>query len=268
MYGIRESKHGEDGMKNNLYKVSIVLSVLIHSLLLSGCEWLSFNKDLDDAIRPNPISILDYNDWYGDDYNSGTYNYTKWIELDVWYSESISEYDWTDMAFDVVYEGEIIASEMPVVVEMNYMKCFFDASSKGAVTNYIGYLAPGEYEIVLKDGNNEQILSSQCNVTNKSGEALSDIILTMEQIDNQDHQVILRITFEKDITPYSKTGFYISVSYDNGNTTIVPENFSVETADTYMTIKYFDPDLDSKEVLLTVYCGDNSIVCSKLMNIT
>ena len=235
---------------------NLISLFLACSFLLSGCK-----STTPQNARPNPDSILDYTDWYHDVGNSGTYNYTKWFELDVWFTENVYSYNWTDITFDVLYEGQVIASDVPIKVDYNYFSCYFDSSFDGAPLTESDYLAPGCYQVRLEDENGNYVLSSECTITVESGDVLSQMIVGKEQIDTTWNQLAFRIDFAGDIRPYSTTGYKIAVSLDGGESSYVPEMSAVEVAESYLIIRYWETDATVEEVIVSVYCGDGSFVC-------
>ena len=243
-------------MKNN-FTVVVLICLTLASTLLSGC---GNGIGHDEPNRPDLKTIVDYHDWFYDIDNTERYNHVQWIELDVWLTKSIYDYDWSDVSYDVLYEGQVISSNLDVGIEFNYFKCSFDTTYEGAILGQNGYLAPGTYEIILKDSENSSLFSSKCTVTEESGEVLSEMVTSIQQIDCQDGQIALQINFDKNITPYTKKGFYITVSNDGGETNIIPNDYSIDIADTYITVYCHEPN-SMKTIILSVYCGDGTYVC-------
>lgn len=244
-------------IQKNKIPIVILFSLCI---LLSGCRQGSTDAGIIN--HPDIVSITDYTEWYEDIENTGVYNYVKWIELDVWFIDRIDKYDWEDISFEVTYEGQVIASDLDVSIDMNYMRCFYSSSNDGAILTENGYLAPGLYEISLKDVDGDSIISSSCTVTTESGDVLSEMVTGAECIVDQNNQLDYRIFFKGDITPYSNTGFYLTLSIDGGATTFIPDNYSIETADTFMTVRCYDIETSTQEVILSIYCGDGTFVHS------
>ena len=234
--------------------------------IFTGCTATNAGSIANDG-RPELTSIYDYSDWYYDIDNSANYNFAAFIELDVWYKTRVSGYDWTDVTFDVWYENKVIASDLAVIVDLNYMKCYFDTSFESAVLTDEGYLAPGLYKIVLNDAEGNSIVSSSCNVSVDSGNTLSQMVTNKELIANQADQIALRIHFDDSVLAYSKGGLYITVSLDEGKTSFVPEKYSIEIADTFITIRYLDPDVGAQTIILSLYSRDNSLVCSEKIDL-
>ena len=241
----------------------ILVAMQVLCFAFSGCMHNTTNGESNDSNRPNLTDLLDYTDWYCDIDNTTDYNYVKWIELDIWFAERINVYDWTDTTFEVTYEGNTIATDIPVlIVDINYMKCYFDINNEGAVVTENGYLAPGLYEISLIDHEGNTIVSSTCTVTAYSGEALSQMITNVSLLDSKDKQTSIQIDFNDDITPFYNTGFYVSAT-QNGETLCVPVQYNVELAKTYMIVNCNITKDEVGEFLLTVYCGDGTKICEK-----
>ena len=235
--------------------------VAVLCVFLLGCVRKESETTNYSSANNEDISIFDYTEWYCDTDNSGTYNYVKWIELDAWLADAPLDYNYSEMTFDVFYEDTIIASDYSVIVEANYIKCCYNTSCEGAVVTESGYLSPGSYTIIIKDISGNGVISSSCNVTLESGNLLSTMVASINQIENQDNQLTLQICFNGDILPYSKTGYYLTISYDNGETSYIPERYSIYPANTYIMAKIDDYDASKNDVLVSVYCGDGSFVC-------
>lgn len=254
-------------MKHVFLRIGIIV-ILACCILLSGCDKYLGEGNTKETEQTDISSLVDYVDWYRDVDNTGVYNYVQWIELDIWFIDKLSEYNWTDITFDVVYEGQIIASELPVDVDVNYVKCYYDISCEGIPLTDNGYFAPGSYEVILHDNEDNTIVSSDCLVTIESGDALSKMVTGIEQVENNENEIAIRISFDGDITPYTNAGIYLMVSLDGGTTSFIPEKYSIDLADTYMTVRYIDPDISKGNVMISIFGGDNSFVCSSDIVIT
>lgn len=241
----------------------VILSILLTCYLISGCSAFLLNAESQATDVAGVVPSVDYTDWYGDINDTGVYNTTKWIELDVWFDGNITGTDWSDVTYDVIYEGSVIEADIAVSVEMNYLKCRFDRTFKGVVIGDNGCFEPGDYEICVKDNNGNEIASSVCSVTAESGDTLSDMVTNTERLLDQENQLALRIYFNGDMTPYSKLGFYVVVSLDSGATEYVPEDCLIEPADTYLTVRIFDQEIIEQEAKVSLFCKDGSIVFSE-----
>ena len=246
----------------HLHVGDIAAIIIASSFLLSGCSLFASDTESSAVEELDLVSVIDYTDWYRDIKNTNTYNYTTWFELDVWLKVNADDYGWTDVTYDVLYEGTVIASDLAASVEYYYYKCYFDASYEGALLTDNGYLVPGNYEIVLKDKDKTAIASSNCIVSTDSGDVLSQMIVNIEQLDNQENQMAVRIDFDGDIRPYAATGFGITISLDGDDTSFVPEKRAIEVAETYIIVRYYEPDTSAQTALVNLYCGDGSFVCS------
>lgn len=251
---------------NRFNSIFMMTILLVCCFLVSGCNRSQADIANDKTDNSNVLSMIDYCDWYRDIEDTNTYNYVDWIELDIWFTERILDSDWSNISYDVSYEGQLISTNN-VIIKEYHMECYFDVSYEGAVISDNGYLAPGLYEFTLKDAEGHTILSADCNVTIESGDVLSSKVVCFEQINSEGDQRIFRISFDGDITSYAKTGFFLTESFDNGMYKYVPKDYSIEIADTYILIKYFVTDDSTNEVLLSVYCGDRSFVCEKLFEL-
>lgn len=250
---------------NRFFVSTMMATVLSACIILSGCGRNSNSIDANESNLPELETIIDYSDWYYDIDNSNTYNCTQWIELDIWFIARISNYDWSGIKCEVFYDNQLVASSISVVADVNYVKCYYDINSEGAVLAENGwYLAPGIYEIVLKDSDNNKVYSSKCYVTAESGDVLLEKIVDITQIDAQDDEIAFKVTFDDDISPYTKTGFYITVSFDEGKTSFVPDKYTVELADTYMIVRCYEIDLKQEQIQISVYCKDGTYVCDCL----
>ncbi len=241
--------------------IPLVVLLFNFCLLLTSCGVLTEQTGTDEI---DLTSKIDYSEWFGND-KLGEYNCAQWVELIIWFNESIDDYDWDGCSFDVSYENQTIASNLPVAVDKNYVSCYYHRLLDGAVLTDSGYLAPGIYEITLKDSDGQSIYSSSCIITYETGDALSKMIVDMEQLENLDNQLAVRIYFDGDITPYSKSGFFIAVSLDGGITSFIPEDYSIEPADTYLTVRYFEPESSELGIIIYIYCGDGAFVCDKTL---
>lgn len=252
-------------MKRHIENIILII-IIANCFILLGCNhkgqvFANYNDSNQEL-----LTAYDYCDWYQDIEDSSSYNCVNWIELDVWFKNSVSDFSFDSIVFDVSYDGQVIASNVSVVPDTNFLRCYYDTSCSGANLTENGFLAPGTYSLILRDGD-ECIVSSTCIVTADSGNMLSQKVIYTEFIGDLSDQIALRIYFDSDITPYSKTGFYITVSFDQGADTFVPEKYSVERADTFLTIRYLNPDTSKKEALISVYCGDGSFVCSETVEL-
>lgn len=238
------------------YGISIISAICI---LLSGCNMLT---SMTDRVNSSTFSsICDYSDWYYDINNTSVYNCVQWIELDIWLKERASNYDFSEVSFDVSYNGQSVATNQPIDIDICCMKCYFGNSNEGAILSN-KYLAPGEYEIDIKNTEGDLLYSSICTVTIMSGEVLAEMVDDVVVRGVENRQVIIQVNFKTDITPYTKEWFYITASQE-GELLSVYGQYTVEIADTYIIIKYNLPVEFADDILISVYSGDGIWVCEK-----
>ncbi len=250
-------------MKLKIFSLIVVALVLCASYILISCNLNSIESNTSSENRTDIVDSIDYYDWYCDIDNRGEYNYTRWIELDVWFKEEQSDNDWSGTTFDVAYNGKPIASNIAVTVEEAfYIQCYFDTTYEGAMLTDNGYLAAGIYEISLRDKDGNHISTSTCTVSVDSGNVLSEMLVNTEKIDSINNELAVRFSFDGDITPYSRIGYYITVSLDGGESSFVPEEYSVEPAKTYLIIRYFPQNANEQNLLVSLFCTDGTLVCS------
>ncbi len=243
---------------------TILVAILSGCILLSGCGQNPVESGAEEKGRSNIAYAIDYTEWYRDINNTDIYNYVTCIELDIWFTEDISSFNWDGITYDVSYEEQIVATDLSPAFGQNYIGCVFDSSNDNAILSN-GYLATGTYEILMKDDQNNVIVASACQVTAESGEMLSTMIIDIEKLTEQVDPLSLRIGFDGDITPYTQQGFYITISQDDGATSYMPSrsNYDIELADTYLIINYFNHRDSDGKFLLSLYCGDGTFVCSE-----
>ncbi|MCR4688547.1 MAG: hypothetical protein K5745_03240 [Saccharofermentans sp.] len=133
-------------------------------------EWLVSNADDKDlgkvydylsaelpvAAAADISGLLDYTDWFYDDDN-GTYAaWNSYIELDLWFTSDIYNVDpeANYITYEVYYnDGLVYTSESVPVGGSSYIELMY-GEEQGATMTDAGYMAPGDYEIIvyLPDG--------------------------------------------------------------------------------------------------------------------
>ncbi|MCR4689148.1 MAG: hypothetical protein K5745_06280, partial [Saccharofermentans sp.] len=144
-------------------------------------EWLVSNADDKDlgkvydylsaelpvAAASDISGLLDYTDWFFDDDDEGTYDaWNSYIELDLWFTADIYDVDpeANYITYEVYYnDGLVYTSESVPVGGSSYLELMY-GEAQGATMTDSGYIAPGDYEIMVYLPDGTMFVDEQCVV--------------------------------------------------------------------------------------------------------
>lgn len=124
---------------------------------------LTYYRNFTPDFKTNLSDCVGSLEWYNS--NDGVYDNVTWIELDIIPNALGYDADWT-LNYEVYYgESNVYTSEYFTDTTLDYIGGYFDTSCNDYICDEEGYLLSGAYTITFFDENNNEIVSSTCNVT-------------------------------------------------------------------------------------------------------
>lgn len=246
--------------------------------------WLVSNVDDDDfasifefmdydlGIAPDFSTIIDYNDWFGsttDSDGNASYMDSSNIELDVWLTEDISDYNCDGLTFTVSKDGtDVLTGGQPNVCS-TYIECIYDSTAEGVDVDSNGNLAEGSYTITLLNADGSTISTDTCNVTAASALS-SDITSLIDYTDwftsdsdntylSGSSEIEFDVWFTEDISMYDWSSAYFKVEKDGSELT---SSGSVNVGSTYVECTFDITDYGDGAYTVTLCAPDGSVIAS------